>query len=333
MNSVLNNLELYNEEVKRRYLEKFDEPSALTIGYVLSKATSTESVLKRDLAQFNDEEISLVMHNINPVNLRSSKRYGGIIKSYIDWAMANGYGTGSNINVLAGMSDDFYKDFVGVKKTNINKDELQEILSEIVNDQDKLPIALAFEGVAGEDLHEQRYLTIDCIKDDNILEIPTFEGETRTVEVSSELIDLIKKTDEQTVYQFKNGKTTAKNKDSELNNSDYVLKKPARGGSFENEPIAKSVLYSRLRIVSEDTGYPQLTYKNIQQSGMIYMAYEIFKETGQLTDNDYRDIAKRFNYKKSKGVNGKYYYNLTSIKYIANRDSILELYGVDIENK
>lgn len=335
MNNLLDKLKFYNEDIKLRFLNQFDEPSAITIGYVLSKATSTEAALEKDLAQFNDKEVSLVMHEINPVNLRSSKRYGGLIKSYIDWAMANGYGNGSNINVLAGMGDDYYKEFVGVKKTNVSKDELyNEILTAIVNDQDKLPIVLAFEGVAGEDLYEQRYLTIDCIVDDNTLEVPTFEGATRTHKVSSELIELIKRTNEQTIYQYKNGNSTGNNKETILNHSDYVLKKPARGKDLtvENEPIAKSVLYSRLRLISEDAGYPQLTYKNIQQSGMIYMAYQKYMNNGVLADQDYKDIAEYFNYKKTKGVNGRYYYNLSAIKYIVNRDSIMELYGVDIED-
>lgn len=337
MNNLLEKLEFYNEDVKRRYLNQFDESSALTIGYVLSKATSTEAVLGKDISQFNDKEISLVMHNINPVNLISSKRYGGVLRSYIDWAMANGYGTGSSINVLSGMGDSFYKQFVGVKRTNISKDELyDEILEKLVNDQDKLPLVLAFEGIAGEDMYEQRHLTIDCIKDNNVLEIPTFEGNTRTIEVSSELIELIKTTNEQTIYSYKNGQGSARIKETELTKSDFVLKKPTRSqqDSGENKPIEKSVLYSRLRKIGEDyTDYPQLTYKNLQQSGMIYMGYKIYTEKKELTNEDCKIIAERFNYKKQRAENGKEYYNLTAIKSIVNRDTILELYDVDIEEK
>ena len=334
MNSVLRNLEFYNEEAKRRYLEQFDESSALTIGYVLSKATSTESILGKDLAQFNDKELSLVMDRINPVNLMSSKRYGGVLKSYIDWAMANGYGTGSSINVLAGMGDEYYKQFVGVKRTNISRDELfNNILKHLVNDQDKLPILLAFEGVAGEDLYEQRYLTEDCIIDDNKLKIPTFDGEERILEVSNELVELIRRTNRETVYYYKNGLSSANIKESELQQTDYVLKKPSRGAQDgENKPIEKSVLYSRLRKVGEEyTDYPQLTYKNLQQSGMIYMAYKMYMENGEFTDEDIKAIGKRFNYKKIVGANGRLYFNLTVIKGVVNRDSIYELYNVDID--
>ena len=334
MNSVLKNLEFYNEEAKRRYLKQFDEGSALTIGYVLSKATSTESVLGKDLAQFNDKELSLVMHNINPVNLMSSKRYGGVLKGYIDWAMANGYGTGSSINVLAGMGDDFYRQFVGIKRTNISKEELFEnVLKHLVNDQDKLPILLAFEGIAGEDMYEQRYLTEDCIVDDNTLKVPTFDGGTRILEVSTQLIELIRKTNRETVYYYKNGLSSANIKASELEQTKYVLKKPARGAQgSDNKPIEKSVLYSRLRKVGEEyTGYPQLTYKNLQQSGMIHMAYQMYMENGEFTDEDIKTIGERFNHKKIVGANGKLYFNLTVIKSVVNRDSIYELYNVNID--
>ncbi len=332
MNKILDKLKFYNPNVKQRYLKQFDEGSALTIGYVLSKATPIENVLNKDLAQFNDQEIKHVMHAINPVNLTSSKRYGGLIKSYIDWAMAKGYGTGSNINVLAGMGDDYYREFVGVKKTTISREELfEEILKNLVNDQDKLPLLLAFEGVAGEDLHEQRYLTIDCIIDDNTLEVPTFEGSTRTLQVSTELIELIRRTNEQDVYYYRNGLASSRIKDVELIKTDYVLKKPAKG-TEENKPIEKSVLYSRLRKVGEDySSFPQLTYKNLQQSGMIYMGYQIYMEKGSLNNDDYKEISERFNYKKLKAVNGKQYYNTTFIKSVVTRDAILELYGVDID--
>ena len=332
MNNLLDKLAFYNPDIKRRYLDQFDEGSAITIGYVLSKAIKIENVLKKDLAQFNDQEIKHVMHIINPVNLTSSKRYGGVIKGYIDWAMANGYGTGSNINVLAGMGDDYYKEFVGVKKTTISREELfEEILKNLVNDQDKLPLLLAFEGVAGEDLHEQRYLTVDCIIDDNTLEVPTFEGGTRTLKVSSELTNLIRRTNEQNVYYYRNGLATSRIKDVPLIKTDYVLKKPAKG-TEENKPIEKSVLYSRLRKVGMDySDFPQLTYKNLQQSGMIYMGYKFYMEKSSLTNDDYKEISEHFNFKKLKADNGKEYYNTTFIKSVVNRDSILELYGVDID--
>ena len=321
MNSIVEKLELYNPDVKLRYLEQFEMSSALTIGYVLAKATSAERALNKDLAKFTIDEIDLVLFNINPVNLSSSKRYGGILRNYINWAMANGFGTGSSINVLEGLGDMYYKKFVGQKRMNISKDELfNSILSNLVNEQDKLPLHLAFEGIAGEDLYEQRHLTLDCIKDDTTLVLPQEDGTMRTINVTPELIEQIRRAERENVYLFKNGLSEGRAKESRLVESDYVIRKPYRekvDAGNENVPVEKFVLYNRLRKIGHEySDYPQLTYKNLQQSGMIYMAYQIFTENGELTDADYNNIAERFNFKKviGKGTD-KAYYSIGTVSY------------------
>lgn len=332
MDARVESLDFYNKDIKLRYLERYEGDSQLTIAYTLTKATSTERSLNKDLASFNDKEISLVMHNINPRNLDSSKRSGGIIAKYIDWAAEHGYRPGGNINPLSGLGDEFYKNFVGHKKMLFSDTEINEITDQLVNYQDKLTIQLAFEGIMGEELYEMRTLKMSSIVNENTLSIMEQGEEPRLIKVSDKLIELMEKANDENVYLYKNGFAEGKNREGKLVRNEYILRKPLRGDQQNSpDPINTSVLYYRLRSVGNFTDNPQLSFNNLKKSGLIKKAVELYKEHGKLESEEFSQLGEWYNVSSQLASNGVLYPNLTVVKSTVTRDAILNLYGIDIE--
>lgn len=322
---------LYNSELKERFLSQYQEDSQITHGYTLSKAYDEENFFEKDLYEFNIEEIKKVLYKINPINLRAAIRYGNTIKNYIDWAHRNGYAMSNINNPLQGMDSEWYQQFTGNKKTLFSYQEIREILKELVNFQDQLPILLAFEGVLGEDMSEQANLDFNSYDpNSNILKLKDDVKGERTIEVSDELVALIRRAHSETSYQYKNGTATGKLTERELPDSKFVLKAGSRSDSEQDAPISKFVLYRRLREIKDACDYPYLSYKSISKSGQVKMAVDLFRERGKLTNDELELVAIKFNL--SKTMNNGESYNYSAIREYVNRDSILELYDIDIDN-
>lgn len=322
MDSRIQNLKFYNEELKLKFLDNYDDESQLTYAYILSKATRTEEYFKKDLCTFNDEEISYVLHEISPLNIISSVRYGGVIRQYIDFGISNGYRTG-NINPLTGLTREWYKQFIGKKKIHITEDELNDIAKELINAQDILPLYLAFEGIVGENMEEQTTLTLDSIVGDNILSVHEIDKEPRLVVVSDKCMQLVKDAAKEKSYRLKNGISSARKTQDDLPNNGYVLRVGVRNNvSDEKAPISKFVLFRRLRMIKKLFNLPNTTFNNIKQSGMIKMAVDIYLQKGKIERSDLDKIQHKFN--------ASYFQAVTNV---VNRDVILNLYGIDINEE
>ena len=255
MDKRIHNLDLYNTELKYKFLDSFDDESQLTYAYVLSKAFKAEKYFEKDLCTFDDKEIAYVLHAISPLNINSSARYGAIIRQYIDYGITKGYRRG-NINPLSGLPKEWYRQFVGEKKVYITEDELKDITDGLINEQDSLPLHLAFEGIVGENLEEMTTLTLDSIVGDNILSVHEIDKEPRLVVVGDKCIELIKKAAKQKTYKLKNGLSNARKTEDDLPDNGYVLRVGARNGvSDTNAPISKFVLFRRLRMIKDMFDY------------------------------------------------------------------------------
>ena len=323
------NFKLYNPELKERFLSQYPEDTQITHGYTLSKAYDEENFFEKDLYEFNIEEIKKVLYKINPINLRASLRYGNTIKNYIDWAHRNGYAMSNINNPLQGMDTEWYKQFTGNKKTLFSYQEVREMLKELVNFQDQLPILLAFEGVLGEDMSEQANLNFNSYDpNSNTLKLKDDAKGERTIEVSDECIAMIGRAHREPTYQYKNGTSTGKLKERELPESKFVLRAGSRSDSDQDAPISKFVLYRRLREIKEVCDYPYLSFKSLSKSGQIKMAVDLFNERGKLTNDELELIAIKFNL--SKTMNNGEAYNYSSMREYINRETILELYDIDI---
>ena len=324
------NFKLYNQELKERFLSQYAEDSQITHGYTLSKAYDEETFFEKDLYEFDIEQIKKVLYKINPINVGTAVRYGNTIKNYIDFAHRNGYAMSNINNPLQGMNVEWYRQFVGKKKLYLSEQEINEILKELVNFQDQLPILLAFEGVLGEDMSEQANLNVNSYNENsNTLQLKDDVKGERTIEVSDKLIALIKRAHSETKYLSKNGTASGKLKERNLGDSQYVLKSSVRSDSEQDAPISKFVLYRRLREIKDVCDYPYLSYKSIYRSGQIKMAVDLYNEHGKLDNDELELIAQKYNLSKTMS-NGQQY-NFSSMREYINKDNIKALYDIDIE--
>jgi integrase len=325
---------LYNPEIKMDYLNTFDnEQSKITIAYILYKAKDIEEIYAKDLYEFDIEEIKNVLHNTNPLNRMIAKTNGLMISNYISWAIEKGLKK-SNLNPLADKSVEWYEQFVDKsKKIFWSDEEIRNIIKKCVNAQDQVIIQLIFfEGVSGYALSELcnlHYYDVDW--NNNIVRLKDDRYGERKIKMSDESIRIIKSAYQEEEYQKTNGHSDAKNPIAKLIPSDYILKNIQSRRTKNHHGVDKHTIYRRLSTIGEYFNYPYFNAKNIQKSGMIYMAKELYLRDGKLEKEQLYEVAERFGVRKQK-INGYEFYNTTLLKEFINAENIKDLYDIDIKN-
>lgn len=316
---------LYNEELKNRYLSNFEnEQTRTTISYILYKAAPIEEVLKKDLHEMSLEDISSVLKNTDPMNKNVATTNGRIISGYITWAKENGYS--SNINPMQRADSSFYESLVYNKKLYISEDELNEITSKLHNPQDQVIIQLIFEGVNGYQSSELLNLQKQDVNfDTGELQLTDDRAGQRAIKVSDRALAIIDKALSQTEYYLKNGES--QRNPSPLVSNDYVVKTVAR----RSENLGKAdrhAVYRKITMISEIFDLPYLTAKNIEKSGMIKMAKDLYVRDGELEKDQLWEIADHFAVSKMKMPTYETY-NTTLLREFISMDNIRQMYNVE----
>jgi integrase len=327
----------YNQSVKEEYLNTFDNEGTKTvISYMFAKSKDIEEYYGKDLFDFNDDELAKVMHSINPKTINTATSNGRYITGYISWAIEpKGYRNNGNINPLKMKTSKWYDQFIDKsKKMYITEDELAEMNwkdfgGELVNAQDAVIPYLIFNGVSGHSMSELTNLTKNDIDwDNNILHLRDERHPHRSIKVSDICLKLVGKALDENEYHNKNGGSTGKNPVSYLIENDFVLK--TAGTRVTNFDAAdKHLIYRRISIISDYFNLPYLTSKNIEKSGMIAMAKNLYLERGKLENEELAIIAEQFGVRKVT-MNGYELYNYTILRDFINAENIKELYDIDI---
>lgn len=318
--------EFYNEAIKNKYLESVDnEGTKNLIRYLFYKSKGVEENLQMDMYNFSIDHIKEVMKNINTKAIETSQSNLSFIRTYINWCIIHGYRE-NNINPLDGIDSEWHKQFVNENiKQFLSKQEIDEIISNLVNYQDKVIIKLLFEGVYGYESSELRNLKLSNIYANGKSTLHDDKKGKRPFKFDEETIELIKKANDEQRYRNKNGQSLGKAPTSELLPSAYVLKNANKSRSIDNERISQPVLMKRVKMISEVFELPDITPKSIWRSGQLYKAYLSYINTGKI---NYDEIGERF--ALSKVVNNGYeYYNVSYLeKNYLNMDTISVLYDI-----
>lgn len=326
--NIFKRFNFYNRDIKLEFLSQIEsESSAITFAYALEKATSTEKMFNQDLYDFNLKQIELVMSNIDPVSYFSSMSYVSQLRSYINWAYSNRY-KNSNINVLAGVSNEWIKSFVTTQKTIYSEPELRQIEDQLANYQDAIILRLAFNGVIGTELFEMESIKFSHLKG-NQLTIPETDTSSRTIEVDDRTVELITKAFYEEEYKKKNGEAVGKARTSPYADVPYIVKKFQGRESF-GDKVGKFTIMRRLRMIKELFEAPLLSTKNLEKSGMLHHAYLLSRDSGEFGKEDFEKLAKRFNLPEYRSSDGYLYYNKTIQRNILNSENMKETYNVDI---
>lgn len=324
----------YNPNLKVAFLERYEGKTKTTYANVFYHSEKTERTLRKDLAEFTLEEIENVIRDMQPMTVGSASSFLRTISSYITFALKELDDTLANINPLEGnLPEGFIENTVDKsKKLFISKVELDGIISNLVNYQDKVLMSLIFErgvfGTGGSEILNLKKQDIDF--KNNILHVKDDELGERDVEVSPECIALISGALNEPSYKAKNGQSEGRNSERPLIENDYVLRN-AKTRSEHNNRADKHLIYRRVSMISDESQIPYLTSKNIERSGQIFYVYKQIKE-GKYTEinNDLlKEIGDKFGMKKSM-INGEMNYNFYLMREYINPEVITSLYD-DIE--
>jgi hypothetical protein len=322
-------MSFYNEAIKNSYLDSLDnEGTRHVISYVFEASMSTEKLLEKDLYNFDDQEIGLVLQNMSPATINTAKSNMFHIKSYIDWSIKMGY-RDNNINPLLGKSGKWAAQFVDkTKKIHWSKEEFyRELIDNLDNDQDKAILVLLFNGIKGEKFIELRELSYNDINWDTGEVFIKSRNESIVLFDEKDLNVLEKAYTQKTYYSISDEDLYSEH---ELIDSEYILKNIVSKRISEPRQVSMAVLYSRLGTIKEYFELGYLTPNALVQSGQIYMAYKLWKERGKLGKEEFNLIGARFNLNKMKS-DGYEYYNRSAMKIYINENNIKKLYDTIVE--
>lgn len=319
----------YNEEQKARFLEPLTESTRVSYSRVLSRAKYIEEPLGKDLYNFNQEEIELLIRYMNPKTLESVQHSVNIIQLYMRWAIEEDLRS-NNINPLDGLTGkEYFKKFVdSTAKLLFRDDEVYEIIDRLINFQDKAAVLSLYEGIGGKQFSELIQLrTTDITTGNNGIELTNETGHKRLFEASDRLMNVLLKAAEETEYFKKNGEISSTARSSstvKLLNSPYVMK-PIHTNlkGFDRKVQAHSIT-RKYRTIAELFDMPYFTPINVRNSGMLKMARDIYFSTGELTTNDYKEICSKY------GVGTQNKWNQGHLflrRNFLNIDKIVELFG------
>lgn len=316
--------QLYNEDIKEEFLSKYPEGTANQYRYALYRAYETEELLNRDLFTFNLDEIKDALSNANHSTINSLNLTYSAFKYYLTWAAENGY-SNSNIILIDDIKEEDLRKILNTKKLYITYDELKQMTKEIDNAQDLVCLWLPFEGVGGYKASEMVNLTYNNINwNTNELHLQDDKYGQRTVKVSDECLNIIRSAYQEETY------TPNERNPRELIRNDYVIRNIVSKRTSNINGVNEHTIYRRLKKIQEQFELPFLNIKNIEKSGRLYMAKQLYERDGELTNKQLSEIAEQFGIRKVV-LNGEETFNYSLIRNDINKDNLFNLYELDIE--
>ncbi|QWU14342.1 hypothetical protein SAMN04487895_101644 [Paenibacillus sophorae] len=299
----------FNKPQKDRYLKGLEESTYNTYSRVLKRASYLEEQLNKDLFNFNLYEIGQLMKLLSPTTFLSSKSQILTIRRYIRWAIKEDL-RADNINPLdAALTDELIQSYVDTSNKYLFSDEeINSFIGRIVNPQDSALIQCLFEGIMGRAYSEiLNILEKDVDRGNGYITLRNkpAEGplETREIEISQKLMNLLYSAAHQTVYYKSNGNESVfiKARDAELIESPYVFRPVALNVKYiDNAP--PNLVSRRIKKIAKWFDYPYLTPINIRKSGMLKYANELYRESGKFERTELMKVCRKFDI-DYKGVN------------------------------
>jgi integrase len=325
MTNVIYEDRMFNEEIKRTFLNQYNEGTRKVVHRLFKIAASMEYELNKDIYTFNEKQLIHYFSLLMPTSEHSSKNNVGWIYLYIQWAISAGYWKKSN--PLDQVSTAWKEQFVHRRNKSLwHEDEIQSILSQCVNAQDSVIIALIFNGAYGREYSEVLNLTKHDIDAENRqLHLQDDGGNrSRHVIVSERCIQLCEKALQETHYEKKNGKAlTSKSPIAKLVEGDYVVR-PALTQTKHTDRADKHTVHRRIAMLADDVGEMNFIPRNIAYSGMLAMLHRFYVQEGQVTKEAYRMILDQF------GISGKAGENQTLFRLkheFLNEEKMREIYS------
>lgn len=326
--------DFYNGEAKIKYLNTISHPDTRKLtSYPFSKAKKTEDLYEKDMYDMSIDELGEVLRGLAVSTPNTAYNHTVKFEQYIDWAYDNGY-TGSNLNPLANVNKlEWSKQFVAkYKQSAFTRQQILDMCEDdLVNYVDRAVLLSLFEGIGGEGFSELLNLRTKDLKEEDDKYYATLygkEGTFRTIEISEKLFNWLHKTDAELEYINKNGQTESdRQSTSKLLESDFIFKKTTRG----KQEGKLNVFYVNRKFViyKELFELHFLKAKDIQVSGMMHMANELYNKDGEFKPDHLKVIGEQYDTAMTKVANYENR-NTNVIRLLLKTDLFKNLYGYDL---
>ena len=322
----------YNQEVKERYLEQFDNEQSKHIYQLpLKKAKEFEESLGKDIYEMNLNELTDLLYSFKPTSTNAAYHNFLRISNYIDFAIENGYAK-SNISEFAVISDtvEWNKKFVAnYMNTFFTREEILEMVDDLYNAVDGAILLSLFEGLGGKGYSELINLEIKHVHRGDPATVRLFESadKERTIKISNELVEILHKANMESEYVANNGEINELDGRhiSDYIESDKVFKKSKKGANAQ-EGLNSFFVQRKFAFFKKVFESDYLRPKNIVHSGMMYMAHKLYQESGKFDREEILKIAEQFDTPWVKSGSTTYR-NVSIIKNIVDIPEFEKMYG------
>lgn len=298
MSNVIYEDKFYNEKVKYQFMDdnNYAKGTRQILSRIFKVSCSLETDLGKDLYDFSREELKKLFYLFMAKTAYSSRANCTWVSKYLNWTRESNIVSGEN--PLETVDKEWKEQFVNksIKKYWTDK-EIDKIISKRVNAQDAVVVSLLFNGVRGTanaeilNLHKN---DVDAFNER--LHLNDNNGNKRTIKVSEKCIGLCQAALKQDDYEKMNGNASKdiKSPTAHLVVNDFVVKSSNTRTEHLYE-AEKNIVHRRLSNIANEEGEPQFIPTNLVNSGMLYMAKNLYLESGKLEDEEYKKISEQFN--------------------------------------
>lgn len=340
---------LYNEDSKKEFIEQYSSiDSKLTLFWQFLKVSDFEynnedKITKirprgidepKDISEMSSDEIKALLLRAECSTITSAINHINTYKRYIDWTIKFKENTNKNpFNEFESFSELASEVVASKKNIRYSREELLFMLDELNNHTDQALLLALFEGIKGKSFSELLTLrntkeflfSKDIDGEDRFFAKVYDEGsrDYRTLEISQDLFKLLRLADGQKAYRTNNEDEII---ETLFNDSEFIFKK-AKKGKQGNSELDRHFITRKFVFFKEFFGNHYLTADDIAQSGMMYMAYELYKKNNKIGKSELLDIGEHFNTIMASTARTENYRNITVLKRIIFTEQLGKLYS------
>lgn len=289
---------MFNVEYKMRYINEKTSESILPNGYLerqFKRVSDMENKLNKDVSNFTFYEIIEYYKLLNTMSIGILRVLNSQFSMYTQWCLQHNLVLDGQNHFLEVRTED-YNNCINKALLNskiVDRNTILEWVDELQNPRDQFMLLGLFEGIKGKDFCELANLR-PCDINGNTANLCT----GRTIEISSELEEIIDDCIKEQTYYSNTGKTE---KTMPLIDRGYIIKDYPNTRDDVSEFQRGRQIYKGLQRLFEYLGiYPIISANQISEAGKLDMVKRRSKELGincadYVLSNNIKEVEEKYN--------------------------------------
>lgn len=287
---------LYTPDLKIRFIEENyynSKDTKTSILHMFKKSADIEKSFNKDLCILNAKEVLELAKRLDYKTLNTMHSAFSYYSHYVDWCILNkergSYENNMNEVSIFMKTQDLsqFLSKINLENRYLTKEEVYDLVDNLVNYQDKAYILGIYEGIGGREMYELRSLKIGNVDfETNMVKLTDYDGEqyyTREKLITDKLKTILAYANDVEEYYTANGSPNAK--DQLLAKSPYILRPTSRVSS-EGQMMKYGTFSQKMVSIRKYIDYKYISISSIFDSGAMNRALEIAKKMGLDNPND-----------------------------------------------